>query len=156
MKVIAFNPITGNRFFSGSSDQEKASQDLYGQAKALNPNVRNRWDSYTDPFSYNDVSKNVEDAFTKAGDTVERTYNDAITTGKADAASSLASRGVTGGSAVTDTEAGVASKINQSKASVLGDLGAKKSSSMADLMKFFDNMGLMKTQGAQGVDLVFS
>ena len=153
MKVVQFNPITGNRFFTGQSDQEKASQSLYSEVANVDPNVKNRFDTYNDPFSYGDVSKNVNEAFGSAKDAIEKDTADQAAKSQAGAAASMASRGITGGSALTDTQSGIAEKLNTSKSSALSRLGSAKASSLGDIMKYFNQLGLAKTQGAQNVDL---
>jgi len=147
-----FNPITGNRLFTGPSDQEKASQTLYEETNSLNPNVKNRFENYKDPFDFGKISGQVEDTFGGYEDIINRDTAEQISQQQSGAAQSMASRGITGGSALSDTQAGIAGKVNKGKANALANLGIGKSSMMTDLMKYFNQLKFGTEQAATGVD----
>lgn len=161
MKIVEFNPhLNGNRFFIGQSDQEKAASDQLKFQKKYQTDlmggkfdVPNRFDTYSDQFSYDDLSKTLEDVFGGYEDKINRQTNEAIAEAQGDAASRMASRGITGGSAVDDTLSGIASNINEKKFNALGDLGIGKAKSTGDLMNLFNQLKLNKTKVATDVDL---
>lgn len=145
---------------SGTSNQEsEANRQLQEQRgfqsdlKGGKYSVSNRFDSYADPFSYQDISNQLNDIFGKQEDIINRDTNEAIATQQGGAASRLASRGITGGSAVEDTMSGIATDINKTKTNALGDLGIGKASSLSDLMKYFNQSKFNKTQAGTNVDL---
>lgn len=147
-----YNPITGNRLFAGPSDQEKAAEGLYNELGGVNSSVRNRFNSYSSPYSFEKMSSNVDDIFGGYEDMINRETKDLTDEQQKGAASSMASRGITGGSVLTDTQSKVASDINKSKTNALANLGVKKSGVLSDLMQYFNNMDFAKTRAASDVD----
>ncbi len=144
---------------SGTSNQEKeTTRQLNQQGEFQNAlrggkyNVSNRFDDYSDPFGYEDISSQLDDIFSGQEDIINRNVNEDIATQQQGAASSLASRGIAGGSILSDTQSGIASNINKGKYNALGQLGTAKASSLADLQKYFNQLGMQKTQAATNVD----
>lgn len=146
------NPITGNRFFAPESEQEKAARGYYQDVEGLNTQVTNRFNNYKNPFEYGDMAGKVEDIFGGYEDIINRDTAEATAKQQEGAGSSLASRGITGGSILTDTQSKIASDINKTKTNALSNLGIGKSSAIKDLMEYFNKMKLLTTQGATDVD----
>lgn len=147
-----FNPITGNRLFIGETDQEKGAKEYYGAVKGAKTNVENRFDNYKNPFEFGDVEGKLDDVYGGYEDIINRDTAEAVAKEQTGAAQSLASRGITGGSALTDTQTTIASKVNKGKSNALSNLGIGKASSMADLMKYFNQMKFATEQAGTGVD----
>ena len=152
MRIGEINLITGNRFFQGPTDQETAAKDLYGEVGGINPNVENRWNNYQNPYGFGDISKKVNDTFGGYEDIINRSTAEQISKQQSGAASSLASRGITDGSVLTDTQSGIASDINKGKANALSELGSKKAGMLSSLMEYFNNMKMKQTGAASDVD----
>ena len=137
---------------AGKSDQEEQAEKLYGEIGGLNPNVENRWNGYQNPYGFGDVEKKVNDTYSNYEDMINRDTSEEIAKQQGGAASSLASRGITGGSILTDTQSGIASDLNKSKTNALSNLGAKKSGMLSSLMEYFNNLKMGQTQAATNVD----
>ena len=146
------NLITGNRFFTGQSDQEKAAEGLYNEVGGMNATVKNRFDNYENPYGFEDMSKKVNETFSGMENKINRETTDQIDEQQGGAASAMASRGITGGSVLSDTQSKVASDINRSKTNALANLGIGKSSAISGLMEYFNNMEFGKTKAASDVD----
>jgi hypothetical protein len=145
---------------AGQSAQEKASQEQYDSLKGFTGDigsgkfdVKNRFDTYTDPFSYEDINTKLDDIFGGYESKIKRDTNDAIATQQGNAAARMASRGVVGGSAVDDVMTDIGSSINKTKVNALSELGTNKALSLTDLMKTINSMDLYKTNAATNVDL---
>ena len=146
------NLITGNRFFTGQSDQEKAAEAQYKEIGSLDPNVENRFDNYENPYGYEDMSSKIEEVFGGYEDKINRETEDRIKEQQQGAASAMASRGITGGSILSDTQGKVASDVNRSKTNALSNLGISKSSALSNLMEYFNSLKLGTTKAASDVD----
>ncbi len=138
---------------AGESEQARAGRSFYTEAGGLKTDIQNRFNNYKDPFDYGKISKNVEDIYGGYENIINRDTAEAIANQQAGAASSLASRGITGGSILTDTQSGIASDINQGKANALAKLGIGKSSALSDLMQYFNAQKMAQEQAATQVDL---
>jgi hypothetical protein len=136
----------------GQSKQEKQGEKLYGDISKYNPNVQNRFNNYENPFEFGDVSSELDSVFGGYEDIINRDTAETIANTQQQAASSLASRGITGGSALTDTKTGIASNINKGKANALSQLGIGKSSALSDLMQYFNQLKFGTTKAASDVD----
>jgi len=146
------NLITGNKFFAGPSDQEKAAEGLYNEVGGINATVKNRFDNYQNPYGFEDMSKKVEETFGGMENKINRETADQVAEQQQGVASSMASRGITGGSILSDTQSKVASDINRSKTNALANLGIGKSSALNSLMEYFNNMKFGTTKAASDVD----
>lgn len=131
---------------AGQSDQEKETKKQLGAQKTFQAdvtsgkyNVANPFDNYQSPFDYQAISDNLDKIYSGQTDLINKSTADAVAEGKKGAVSSLASRGITGGSAVDTALSGVASDINKSKNDALTKLGVDKAGAYADLMKYFNN-----------------
>lgn len=147
-----FNPITGNRFFSGQSDQEKASQDFYNEIGGLKTDVGNRFEGYKPDFSYEDFQNDINNVYGGYEGLIRRDTQDQISEQQQGTASSMASRGITGGSALTDAKSKIASDINKTKSGALANLGISKSNVLSNLKEYFNNMKFNTTKAASDVD----
>jgi hypothetical protein len=83
---------------------------------------------------------------------MNRETSDQIDEQQGGVASALASRGITGGSILSDTQSKVASDINRSKTNALANLGIGKSSAISGLMEYFNNMEFGRNKAASDVD----
>lgn len=133
----------------GESEKSRAARQYYNDIGGL----QNRFDNYSSPFDYSTISKNIGDIFSNQEGIINRDTAEAIKSQQSGAGASLASRGITGGSALTDTQSKIASDINKSKANALARLGVSKASSIADLMQYFNNLDLQTNNLASSFDL---
>lgn len=144
----------------GKSAQEKEAERQNTQLRdfvnALNQgqyNVANRFSNYQNPFEYKDISKNISDIYSGYKDIINRDTEEAISNQQRGASQSLASRGITGGSILTDTSSRIANEMNKGKVNALTNLGIGESEATSNLMNLFNNLGFRQTQAAQNVDL---
>lgn len=157
MRIGKFNPVTGDRCFDGSSDEETATKkqlsSLTNLQNALSSgDYTNRFDNYQYDFDYSDISNTLNDVYGGYEDQINKSTNKETAEQQQGAASSLASRGITGGSVLSDTQSKIASNLNESKSNALSSLATNKASDLAGLQETFNNLGLQTTQAAQNVD----
>lgn len=152
MFINRHNLITGNRCFSGPSDQEKASEQLYNESKNINPNVKNRFNNYSDPYGFGEIEGKLNEAFGGQEDLIKSETSKEMLESKKGAAESFASRGITGGSVLTDTQGKIGAKINESKSDALANLGINKAGSLAKLMEYFNEIKFKQEKAATDVD----
>lgn len=137
---------------AGKSSQEKAAEQFYNEVGGLKTDVRNRWDNYEDPFGFNKMESKIGDVFSGYEDIINRDTAEEIATQQGNTASAMASRGILGGSVLSDTQSDVANKLNKGKMNALSQLGIGKSSALSDLMQYFNQLGFAKTKAATDVD----
>lgn len=142
------------------SNQEREATRLIGDQSNLQKslmsgkyNVQNRFNAGTDPFGYNDINQKLDDIFGGYESKINRDALSTTANEQQKAAASLASRGITGGSVLSDTQSGIASGINKNKANALSELGTSRATSMKDLMEYINEMNLRRNQLATNVDL---
>ncbi len=87
------------------------------------PNVANRFDNYKGAFDFDAMSGQMDDIFGGYESKINRNVFEDIGRAKKGAGSSLASRGITGGSILDDVTGSAGAKINKEKYNALGDLG---------------------------------
>jgi len=145
---------------AGTSDQEKEGQRQNQQTQNTINDIQggkytaqNRFNNYTNPFGYNDIQNKLDEMFGTQEKLINQNTAEDIANQQQKAAASLASRGITGGSVLTDTSSKVASDINKTKYNALGQLGIGKASSLSDLMKYFNSQNFATTKAATDVDL---
>jgi len=148
---------------AGSSDREKAAnqqlRELRGTGEEIRSgkyDVNNRFNNYENPFEYGDVSKNLDDVFGGYEQKINRNVNEDISNQQSNALSRAASLGITGGSYLNDQLSDIANTTNKQKYNALGDLGIGKASSLAELMKYFNQNRMAQTQLGTNVDLANS
>jgi hypothetical protein len=132
-------------------DQVKA-QDVWNRLYNANPDVTNRFNNYQNPFSYSDMSGNLNDIFNSQTNNLNQQTSSDIAQQQGNAAGSLASQGITGGSLLTDTQTGIASKLNKNKYNALAAIGQNRAQDTMNLQNLFNQNQLQTTQLAQGVD----
>lgn len=137
---------------SGSSPREQASSQYYNDVKNINPMVENRFADYKPTYGFGDISKQINDIYGGQEGIINRSTNNRINQQQENAASSMASRGITGGSIISDTQSKIASDINRSKSDALANLGINKAGSFADLMKYINREDFTTTGAAQSAD----
>lgn len=144
---------------AGQSEQEKETKRQLAQQREFQSdvsggkyNVANPFTNYQYDFDYQDVSKNLDDIFGGYEEMINRDTAETIAQQQGNAASSLASRGITGGSILTDTQSGIATDINKSKANALSNLGIGKAQQTANLQDLFNRLGISTTQAGVNVD----
>lgn len=141
---------------AGKSPQEEAQEKFYNEVSGLGTDaskVKNRFDNYSDLFNFEDISGQLNKIFGEGENKINRSTSDLIAETQAGAGRSLASRGITGGSVLTDTESKIASDVNKTKSNALSDLKIGEATSLGDLMKYFNQEKMKKTQLATDVDL---
>ncbi|MEM3091534.1 MAG: hypothetical protein QXD05_00150 [Candidatus Pacearchaeota archaeon] len=145
---------------AGTSTREAEAQrqlgdlkNFVGDIKSDRYNVLNRFNNYVEPFGYYDITQKLNDIYSGQEEIIKRDINEDIAKQQRNAISSLASRGITGGSILTDIQNSIASDINKNKYNVLGQLGVSKASSLADLMKYINQNKLTQTQLASNIDM---
>ena len=138
---------------AGKSPREKAAEELYKELSSFNPNVRNRFDTPYTPFSYEQMYSNLKDIFGNYRGMIDRDTAEQIANEQQKAAESFASRGITGGSILTDTQAKLGSALNRAKINALSNLANMEATSVGDLQKYFNQLDFINRQAAQNVDL---
>ena len=133
-------------------DHEKA-QAIWDKLYGMNTSVTNRFNNYTPQFSYGNISGNLNDIFNTQEADVLRNTNQDIATQQQNAAESMASRGITGGSLLTDTQKGIASTINKNKINALAQLGIGKANATMNLKNLFNQDQMDITKNATNVDM---
>ena len=144
----------------GQSQQEKEAKRQLDQQKTFQGDLQagkydaaNRFDNYSDPFGYNDISSQLDKIFCGQEDILKRNTADQIAQQQQKAGASLASRGITGGSALTDTQSEIANGLNKSQSNALGQLGIGKASAMDNLMRYENQNKFNQTNAAENVDM---
>jgi hypothetical protein len=144
----------------GTSDQEKAAKEQLNQQRKFQRdlssgkfNVANPFANYESQFGYDEISKNINDIFGGQADIINRDSANAVAEAQGDATASLASRGITGGSAVDTVKSGIASDVNKSKTNALAQLGIGKAGSMTDLMKYINQLDFSKLGAGANIGL---
>ena len=134
------------------SPQEKAAREFYNEVGGLKTDVKNRFDNYENPYGFEDISGKIDDVYGGYEDIINRDTAEQIAKQQTGAASSMASRGITGGSILTDTQSKIGSDINKTKTNALSQLGIGKAGQLGDLMQYFNQMKFGTTKAASDVD----
>ena len=137
---------------SGKSPQEEAAERFYNEVGGLKTDVKNRFDNYENPYGFEDISGKIDDVYGGYEDIINRDTAEQIAKQQTGAASSMASRGITGGSILTDTQSKIGSDINKTKTNALSQLGIGKAGQLGDLMQYFNQMKFGTTKAASDVD----
>jgi hypothetical protein len=120
-----------------SLDQAKA-QDIWNQLYGMNTQVSNPFENYQNPFSYGTESQNLNTIFgNEQANILNQTSSD-IAGGQKNAAQSMASRGITGGSLLMDTQKRIANNANKQKYNALSQLGTNQANAMLNLQNLFN------------------
>ena len=137
---------------SGQSPQEKAAEQFYNQTSGLKTGIDNPFKNYQNPYGFQNISDELDKIYGGQSDIINRDTASQIAKQKQGAVSSLASRGITGGSALTNAGAGIASNLNEGKMNALSNLGINKAGSIVDLMKYLNQQKFGTTQAGVNVD----
>ncbi|MGD1007446.1 MAG: hypothetical protein ABR980_09480 [Ignavibacteriaceae bacterium] len=132
-------------------DQAKA-QDIWNQLYGMNTQMVNPFESYQNPFSYGTESQNLNTIYGNERSDIERNTNEDISGQQQKAAQSMASRGITGGSLLTDTQKGIASNINKQKYNALSRLGTNQANAALNLQNLFNQNQFDITKAGVGVN----
>jgi len=127
---------------AGKSPQEKAAEQLYNEISS----TQNRFDIIHTPFSYEQMGSNLKDIFGNYRGMIDRDTAEQIANEQQKAAESFASRGITGGSILTDTQAKLGSALNRAKTNALSNLANMEATAVGDLQKYFNQLDFMKKQ----------
>jgi len=145
---------------AGSSDREKAAErqlnaqrGFSGDLRAGKYNITNPFSNYTNQFSYNDIANNLNNAFSSQGDLITKSTADATANAGQNAVSSLASRGVTGGSAIDTVQSNAVSDLNKQKDVALTQLGINRANTLAKLQELFNNQNIKTTSLGANIGL---
>lgn len=148
--------MNGNDNFNWTSSYETApsrQNSVWDYLVSMDPNVNNRFDNYENQFSYEDIAKNLNDLFGSAENNIQRNAAEDVGQTKQSVLSTLASKGLTSGSQLTDALGSASADVNKTKYNALGQLGTAKANSMGNLMETFNKLKLQTTEKAQNVDL---
>lgn len=137
---------------AGSSEQEKAYKKNYDYISSINPNVRNRFDGYTHAYSAPHMESNLRELFSNYRNIINSRADQQTSDTQQGAVQSLASRGITGGSIITDSLSDIANKVNKARLDSLASLSQNEAASINDLMRYINELNLRTTQAAQDVD----
>ncbi len=136
----------------GQSDQEKAAKQTYNDISSVNPTVANRFDTYSNPYGFGDINNQINDVYGMTENKINRNIATDTARAKEGAASNLASRGITNGSIINDTQSKIAADMGGAKANAISNLGISKAGAVSDLMKYLNQLKFNKTGAAQNVD----
>lgn len=137
----------------GESLKDRKANSLYNEISGFKPTIANRFDNYKSPYEMNNFSRNLDKIYGGYQDIINRDTAQNIANQQSKLGSSMASRGITGGSILSNTQSRIASDINQTKANAIKNLGISKADNMNNLMKYFNSLDLNKRQLATNVDL---
>lgn len=137
----------------GESLRDRKASSLYNEISGFKPAIANRFDNYKSPYEMSNFGSNLDKIYGGYQDIINRDTAQNIANQQSKLASSMASRGITGGSILSNTQSKIASDINQTKANAIKNLGISKAGNMNDLMKYFNSLDLNKRQLATNVDL---
>lgn len=130
---------------AGTTPQEAAAEKLYDKVTTQSA-----------PFGFETMVSGLKDVFGSYRDLINRETAQKIANQQQGAAESLASRGITGGSILTDTQSKIGSELNRSKTNALSNLSAQQSSAIGDLQKYFNQRQLdlfrLEGESLKGLD----
>jgi hypothetical protein len=132
-------------------DASKA-QDIWNQLSQMNTQVQNPWENYQNPFSYGQESQNLNAVYGNERAGINNQSNADIAGQQKNAAQSMASRGITGGSILTDTQKGIANAGNKQKYNALSQLGTNQAQQSLGLQNLFNQNAFNVTQQGVGVN----
>lgn len=137
----------------GKSDQEKASEKLYGEVSGFNPTAANRFDQPgVVPFGGRELVSEFKKG-TKAGvGTLRRATDENVKTAAKSTTAGLQSRGA-GGSILEDAVAKSKAKASGQGTTAINDLLAKSQQMLPGVMNQANKTGLALTGAQQGVDM---
>jgi hypothetical protein len=118
----------------------------------MNTQVANPWENYQNPFNYGQESGNLNTIFGNEQADILNQANSDIAGQQKNAAQSMASRGITGGGLLTNTQSGIANKANKQKYNALSQLGTNQASATLGLQNFFNQNAFNVTQQGVGVN----
>jgi hypothetical protein len=136
----------------GKSDQEKASEQLFGQISGFDPRVKNRFD---DPnllaFDPKSMVRKFQQGTQSGIDQLKRATGENVKTAQKSTAAGLQSRGL-GGSILEDAIAKSRAKASGQGTSAINDLLVKSQQLLPGVMNQANRTSLGVAQGAQGAD----
>ena len=132
-------------------DNDKA-QLVWNKLYGTDTTVDNPYTNYQNAFNYNDISSNLNSIYSNEEADINRSTNEDIAGQQSNAAQSMASQEITGGSILTDTQKGIASKANKQKYNALSTLGTSQANSTMNLQNSFNQNKLDVTKAGVGVD----
>ena len=118
----------------------------------LNTRIRNRFDGYKDPYGFEDQSTFLDKIFGEYENQINQGASELTANQQQGAASRMASRGITGGSAVDDTMSSIGTNIGKSKFNALSNLKVGKSQGLLGLMDAINKRKLQKETLGSSVD----
>jgi hypothetical protein len=132
-------------------NQQGNAQQVWGLLSNMNTQVSNPWENYQNPFSYGQETQNLNTIYgNQQADILNQTSSD-IAAQQKNAAQSMASRGITGGSLLANTQSGIANKANKGKYNALSQLGTNQAQAALGLQNLFNQNAFNVTQ--QGVNV---
>lgn len=136
----------------GKSDQEKAYESIYRSLAGQNFKADNYFKDWRPVYDKGQMMANLNSLFSNYRKMIQDSANQNLAKASQDALSSLASRGILGGSILDNTRNSIANTINKEKLMQLNNLSANESQQLANLMSYLNNLDYQKTLAAQNVD----
>lgn len=135
----------------GDSTRDVESEKLFNQMKDMNPNVKNLFADYQDPFSTGDILK-ATDAYTKKGiGEVGKQTATGIKRAASGVGRRFAGAGVTKGSIFEDAVAGAEGKVRESGSNQIGQLLLKQLALTPEILNKGNQSKFKTTQSSQNV-----
>lgn len=120
---------------------------------ANDPNVANRFEGYQDQFGYGAMSQRLKELYKNRMGDMNRGINTDVSRGLSGTTASLASRGITGGSALDEAHERVRGGGRTARATGAARLGAANIEGNLGAMKESNRNKFRSTSAAQGVDM---
>ena len=146
--------IYGSFDYMPDNQLEQLMKD-YGseyQVSQISPTIKNRFDNYEDPFSYEDQKAFMDQIFGGYEDQINKQAAEDTADLQHVTASRMASRGITGGSIVDDTMSGIGTDVAKSKYNALSNLKTGKAKGLLGLMDTANKSKFATTGMASNVD----
>lgn len=144
----------------GDSPRDKAAKNVNsglnrfgGMVKNQNFNVNNRFNGFNPQFDFNEMKGELDQVHNLGVADINRGFNDEVNQGGQALASSMASRGITGGSIMDNALLRNRNNANMNRANALTSLTKNRMNQNAGLMDKFNDMNFNTAAAAQNVDM---
>jgi hypothetical protein len=159
MRVVEFNPLTGNRLFGGESSQERASKGLHSDIRRFgtelggaNVTATNRFNNYQSPFDYKAKSNVLSDLYKGYQTDINREAASESANVARGTAARLGSQGLTGGSIFNNQIMSGQNQVDKNKFRSLSDLKSARLGLETGIMNQENQDKFNITGAAQNVD----
>lgn len=135
----------------GDSTRDIESEKLFNEMKGMNPNVKNLFADYQDPYSTGDILKATE-AYTKKGiGEIGKQTATGIKRAGSGVGRRMAGAGVSKGSLFEDAVQGAEGKVRESGSNQIGQLLMKQLALTPGILNQGNQSKFRTTQASQGV-----